>query len=165
MVSRIDGGMPDTSALWQSLLNKADQDKDGKISKDELKAIAPQDGKGPNIDNLFKQIDTNADGYIDQSESKAALKKTHRHKHHGMPNPADMFKEADKDGDGKVSIDEFKAMMPPDGSASDAESLFKRFDANNDGYIDQSENEAAVKEMAQKHGLTGSQQDSFSTLA
>lgn len=159
MVSRIDGGMLDPSTMWQNLLNKADQ------NKDDSKAVAPSDNKGSSVDDLFKQIDTNGDGHIDEEESKAALKKMHRHRHHGMPDPAELFKEADKDGDGKVSLNEFKAMMPPDGSGPDAEALFKRFDTNGDGYIDQSETEAAIKEMAQRNSPLAPQQDSFSALA
>ena len=165
MVSGIDGGMVDPSTMWQNLLNKADKDKDGKISQSEFEALAPQNGSGPNMDNLFKQMDTNKDGFIDETEMKAALKKMHRHGHHSMPNPAAMFKAADKNGDGQVSLEEFKAMMSPDKAGSDAETLFKRFDTNGDGVIDQSESQAAIQEMAQKKGPMAPQQDSFSTLA
>jgi Ca2+-binding EF-hand superfamily protein len=154
MVSGVDGVMPDPSTIWQSLLKKADKNGDGKISKEEFMANAPQGANDPKAADLFKQIDTNGDGFIDETESKAALKKMHHHGHHHKPDPAAMFKEADTNGDGEISLDEFKTIKPQGASESDAEAMFKSGDTNSDGSISLDEFKAMI-----------SKQDSFSALA
>jgi Ca2+-binding EF-hand superfamily protein len=164
MVSGIDGGMTGTSAMWQNLLKKADKDHDGKISKEEFQIMGTGGKKGGKADDLFSQIDANADGLIDQAENDAALKKLHE-QDPGKVDTSAMFKDADKDGDGKVSFDEFKALLPDNKSEADAQSLFKQFDTNGDGYVNQTEHEAAIKEMNDKDKSFLSLLESFSTLA
>jgi hypothetical protein len=48
----------------------ADTNKDGKISRDEF--FAAQEKR---IDAMFKRMDTNADGFIDQAEKQASKDK------------------------------------------------------------------------------------------
>jgi Ca2+-binding EF-hand superfamily protein len=62
----------------------------------------------------------------------------------------DLLKKTDKDGDGKISKEEFKAGMPQGGANADA--LFSKIDANSDGFIDESENAAAVQKRHRGHG-------------
>ena len=149
--------------MWQELLRKADKDGDGKVSKDELKAVMPQSNTGPGVDNLFAKIDTNNDGFIDKAEDAAALAKVHRGRHHGAPNPLQVFRDADKDGDGKISKADFKSALPAGTKSSTANQVFDSMDTNQDGVVDASEYMAAM----QKTGLMTQlfPQEGFSTLA
>jgi Ca2+-binding EF-hand superfamily protein len=165
MISGISGGPngADLSAMWEELLRKADKDRDGKISREELKAAMPQGDAGPGVDNLFNKIDTNHDGFIDESENAAAVKKMHRRKRHGTPDPLKLFKEADKDRDGKISKADLKAVLPQGTSDSSVTKVFDSMDTNKDGLVDASEYAAAM----QKTGLISQllPQQGFSTLA
>ncbi len=128
-------------AIWKNMLKKADQDGDGKISKDEFKALIPQNGKGPSVDDVFGAVDTNADGYIDAAETETALKSAQKPPPPGKPDPAAMFQEADTDGDGLLSKAEFTAMhesrearKPEQAAAGNKPSADEMFaDADNDG--------------------------------
>jgi Ca2+-binding EF-hand superfamily protein len=56
------------STMRQEMFRRADQNGDGKITKEELTTLGS--GHGPNrmavdVDELFSQIDTNEDGGID----------------------------------------------------------------------------------------------------
>lgn len=70
------------------LLNSADTNKDGKLSKSEWAAIGGPDG-------IFDNIDTNKDGYLTLAELNAS-------------SPPDM---ADANKDGKLTLAEFKAVL------------------------------------------------------
>lgn len=56
-------------------IDKMDSDKDGKVSKAEMKAM-----KDAHVDEHFKQADANGDGFIDKAEMDAhhAAMKKHR---------------------------------------------------------------------------------------
>lgn len=164
MVSGITGGSNggDLSALWQNMLKRADKDGDGKISKEEFKAAAPQ-GSTAGSDDLFNKIDTNRDGFIDQSENAAAVGQMHNKKPQGGADPLKVFNDADKDGDGKISKSDFKAALPEGTDRATANRVFDTMDANQDGVVDASEYMAAM----QKAGLVTQlfPPESFSTLA
>ena len=156
MVSGIDGGMGDLSSImWQSFLKNADKDGDGKISKDEFMANATQNGNSStNAADLFSKLDTNGDGFIDETESKAAFTKMHHHGHHHKTDLTQMFQDADKDGNGQISSEEFKAMNLPGISDSNAATLFKNADTNGDNSLSLDEFKTMMSER-----------DSFSALA
>jgi Ca2+-binding EF-hand superfamily protein len=162
MVSGISGGGQtglDASALWQDLLKRADQDGDGKISKEEMEASMPQKGRGPSVDEIFSKIDTNGDGYIEESENATWVQNMPKEK---PPDPAEMFQKADKDGDGKITKAEFKAAAPKGVSESTVDKVFDSMDTNQDGVVSAEEYAAAM----QKKNLTAqlSSQEGFSAL-
>jgi len=131
--------------MWQELLRKADKDGDGKISKDELKAAMPQ-GDTAGVDDLFKTIDTNGDGFIDQSEDAAALRSSYQGKGRGAGDPLQVFQKADKDGDGKISKADFKSALPEGTKGSTANRVFDSMDTNHNGVVDAAEYVAAMQE-------------------
>jgi Ca2+-binding EF-hand superfamily protein len=165
MVSGISGDPNgfDASALWQNLLKKADKDGDGKISKEEFKAMTPQGGPGPGADDLFNKIDANDDGLIDESENAAAVGKMHHRRRHSPADPLKVFQDADKDGDGKISKADFQAALPQGTDSATANKVFDSMDTNQDGIVDASEYAAAMRSaglIAQLFPQTG-----FSILA
>ena len=110
MISGISGSQngTDVAAMWQDLLKKADKDGDGKISKEELQAAAPQ-GKphgGPSPMKIFEKADADGDGKISKSDFKAAL-----------PQGTDgataskVFDRMDTNQDGVVDAQEYMAAM------------------------------------------------------
>ena len=111
------------------MMEKADANKDGKITKAEYDAVAM--GKG-----AFEDKDFNKDGVIDKADwdaKRAACES-------GSMLCGPMAK-MDEDKDGKVSKAEF---MGKPGA------MFARMDTNKDGAIDQAEMAAAKKDH--KHG-------------
>lgn len=162
MVSGISGGQTglDASALWQDLLKKADKDGDGKISKEEMQSALPQKGRGPGVDEIFSKIDTNHDGYIEESENAAWVENMPKQ---NPPDPAAMFQKADQDGDGKITKAEFKAAAPQGASESAVNEVFDSMDTNQDGVVSAEEYAAAME----KKGLMVSlfSQEPFSALA
>ena len=160
MISGVSGasyGVQDAAALRKQMFQKLDQDGDGKVTKDELTAAMPQDGKGPSVDDIFSQVDSNEDGYIDESENDAFLEKMESQRPDGPPpgpppggaDPSKMaeelFKKADTDGDGQITKDELAAALPQDGNGPSVDDIFTDADTNGDGVISQSELEASMK--------------------
>jgi Ca2+-binding EF-hand superfamily protein len=164
MVSGINGGSNGAglSAMWQELLKKADQDGDGKISKEEFKTVMPQ-GDGAGVESRFNKIDTNGDGLIDESENAAAVQKMHKGHRHKPADPLQVFEKADQDGDGTISKSDFKAALPEGTDRATANKVFDSMDTNQDGVVDAREYMAAM----QKTDLMTQvfPQESFSALA
>jgi Ca2+-binding EF-hand superfamily protein len=131
--------------MWQDLLKRADKNNDGKISREEFKAAMPQ-GAGPNADNIFDKIDTNHDGFIDESENAAAAQKMHQghHHHQKAADPLQVFEQADKDGDGKISKSDFQAALPQGTDSTTAGKVFDSMDTNGDGVVSAEEYMAAM---------------------
>jgi Ca2+-binding EF-hand superfamily protein len=141
----------DMAARWQDFLKKADKDGDGKISKDEFKAGGPQ---GANADELFSKLDTNGDGYLDESENAAAAAKMQRGHHPRKgADPLEVFQQADKDGDGKISKGDFKSALPAGTDSTTAGQVFDSMDTNQDGVVDATEYMAALEKMGKFNQL------------
>jgi Ca2+-binding EF-hand superfamily protein len=66
----------------------------------------------------------------------------------------ELLRRADADGDGKIRQEEFSAARP-EGAGSVPEGLFGKIDADSDGFIDESENAAAVRHMYRGRGHPG----------
>jgi Ca2+-binding EF-hand superfamily protein len=165
MVSGISGGSNgmDVSAMWQEMLKRTDKDGDGKISKEEMQAGMPAKGGGPGVDDIFSKIDTNADGYIDESENTTWVENMPKGQPPAGPDPFELFETADTDSDGKISKAEFKAAAPKDSDDSTTDETFDAMDTNHDGYVSTEEYAAAMEKV----GLMPRQPPSegFSALA
>jgi Ca2+-binding EF-hand superfamily protein len=105
------------------LLRRADTNEDGKVSLEELHAVAPDFPKA-----RFEQLDRNGDGFLSPDDRPARP---------DAAQPGDRRAEflkrlraADTDGDGKVSREEFDKAFP-----KAPEQLFSRLDTNGDGVI------------------------------
>jgi Ca2+-binding EF-hand superfamily protein len=167
MVSGIGNGQGmDMSILWQKMLKKADKDGDGKVSKAELQAAMPEDGPGPSADDVFRKLDTNSDGFIDEAESAAATQKPHK----GHPRPSQgadplaLFQKADSDDDGQISKADFKSALPSGTDSATANQVFDSMDANQDGVVDAQEYMAALAKTGSMNQLFPPP-EGFSTLA
>jgi Ca2+-binding EF-hand superfamily protein len=162
MVSGISGsnfGAEAMEAMRQNRFKKIDQDGDGKISKDELKAGMPQNGKGPSVDDIFSKVDTNQDSVIDEAEDKAAFEQMRKNPPPGGPPGAppdastwatQLFKKADADADGKITMEELSAALPRNTKGLSVDDLLKAMDSDNDSAISKSELETAIQKMMEQ---------------
>lgn len=103
------------------MYSRADTDGDGKVSLAEFQA---------NRQQQFTRYDTDGNGSISFAELDAMVAQRPQ-----MQSRIDALKAADANGDKAISADEFKA-------AGDVE--FKKVDKNGDGFIDQTEAQAAM---------------------
>lgn len=109
------------------IMKKADADKDGKITKDEL--LAAQAAK-------FKEFDLNADGSVTKEEVQEKLSSR-------FDKMAERItRRFDADRDGKVTADEFKAH---------AEKKLYILDLNDDGVITKDERPGRHKGWRRHH--------------
>src|SRR5437867_2217221 len=138
---KIDGASrnQDAESIRQQFFQQADQDGDGRITKDELNAMMPQGGsgmQGPSIDDIFARVDTNGDASIDKAENDAFMQSMGGRRAHGRPDPSaiakSLFAQADADGDGKLTKEELLAALPKHDSSSALDELFKEADEDQD---------------------------------
>lgn len=83
-------GRPESGAR-QPLFGSLDKDGDGKISKEE----APERMK-----ERFDRMDLNSDGFIDEEEQKALLRRIRSGQRPNQPRRTDRRRDGDGDGDG-----------------------------------------------------------------
>jgi Ca2+-binding EF-hand superfamily protein len=158
MISGINGGgysAGNMEAMRQGRFKKIDQDGDGKLTKDELKAGMPQNGRGPSVDDIFTKVDTNQDGAIDETEDRAAFEAMQKNgPPGGPPNPAQMasqiFKHADGDGDGKILLSDLTQLLSKGQTDSGVQDLFNAADSDEDGSITQSELEQSLHKLMEQ---------------
>jgi Ca2+-binding EF-hand superfamily protein len=155
------GGLAGDGRAVEKLFEQLDQDRDGKLSKDE----AP-----PRLRQSFARHDRNGDGGLDRAEigrafaamaiqgarpgitpvsdtstgkatpsDKPAAEGEKLSKADAVPIAMRMLAAADRDGDGKLSRDE----APPR-----LKTRFDKLDANGDGFLGRDEIIAAARKMA-----------------
>ena len=108
----------------ESLFKKADVNNDGKLTREEAKAM-------PRVLKNFDAIDTDKDGTVTLDEIRAAMAKAKTGK--DMHEQAvERFKAADKDKDGTLTKDEARAMPK-------VAKNFDAIDADKDGTVSEQE--------------------------
>lgn len=168
MITGVGGGggfkTQDLEAMRQRRFNRIDQDGDGKLTQDEMKAVLPKGGNGPDVEAIFAKVDTNQDGAIDQSEDKVAFQSMKGARPGPPPGPpldpsklaAELFKTADTDSDGKVTKDELATALQKAIDKSrksiDIEALFQKIDTDDDGGITQAELAKAFEKLQKSGG-------------
>lgn len=134
-------------------LKRADKDGDGKISKDEFKAMAQRD-EG---DERFARADANGDGYLDSDEMARIGDRMRR----GAGGPPGAPGRPDSPGGFRRPPGDSPEGSPSAGPRPDGErppilnpeELYARMDKNNDGAIDKEEyGEYARQEAEQRFG-------------
>ncbi|KAH7867498.1 hypothetical protein Vadar_034279 [Vaccinium darrowii] len=129
-------------AEMKKVFDKFDSNRDGKISREEYKAMLRALGKENMIRELskiFRAADLNGDGYIDFKEFLEV------HKKEGGVKTMDIqraFRDFDSDGDGKISAEEVFELLKRIGekcSLGDCRKMVRAVDANGDGVIDMDE--------------------------
>ena len=119
------------------MFDRFDTDKDGRISKDEMRA---------GTDKLFAEADTNKDGFISKEEMAAHHKAMHDQMHERMQDKMqERWKAADKDGDGALSKAEVDAAKMNRLSRD-----FDKLDKNKDGKLSPDEIRAMMPERPPK---------------
>lgn len=114
------GPFPQHRGGFQRLLEAADTNGDGVLSRDEALAFAAK---------RFDALDANHDGQLTAEEVRASLRQKR----------AAHWKKIDTDGDGRISLAEAQANAPR------LARNFTRIDANGDGYITPEELHAAFR--------------------
>jgi hypothetical protein len=131
-----DPGMGEGPALDLAAI---DADKDGKISKDELTAFRAA---------RVASVDANNDGKLSVDELTAMHLQAMTDAAKNMAER--MIERLDADGDKMLSVAEMANRPIPT-------NLFDRVDANSDGFIEQSEIDAAKARMEEHGGRMGGQ--------
>lgn len=116
---------------------KVDADKDGKISKAEIEAYRAAE---------LAAVDANKDGLLSAEELAAMHVRAMTERAGAMAQR--MVERLDGDGDGLLSAAELASRPMP-------AKVFDRVDANEDGFIDQAEIDAAREMMAKRMGERG----------
>lgn len=147
------GHGPGFGAALLDQFDAIDTDKNGQLSRDEIKAwmTARQQEMQQRVAEHVKAADTNKDGQISLDEAKAGLPMVYDHfdfldaNHDGQITQAEFerlrdpvamrtevltrLKAADKDGDAKLNLAEVQVAFPA------IAARFSQLDKNNDGFI------------------------------
>ena len=119
------------------MFDKFDTDKDGRISKEEMRA---------GTDKVFADVDTNKDGFVSKDEMEAHHKAMREKMHDKMRDRMqERWKAADKDGDGALSKAEVDAAKMNHLSRD-----FDKLDKNKDGKLTPDEIRAMMPERQPK---------------
>lgn len=121
-----------------------DSNKDWKISREEAQTYFAHKNQNIDIDALFKDEDTNGDGYVSWDEfsgpkgSEGPPPSMQQNHQRGQPDPVEhvaaIFQQMDTDGDGKISKSELQTAFKSMGHEM-TEEFWVESDANGDGHI------------------------------
>jgi len=127
-------GLTTVAELSQKNFSKLDTNSDGKLSATELSAVAKGAQGRTAAAALLKQMDTNGDKYISQSELNSATTKT------ANQNALKYYSKLDANGDGKLNASELAAVTKNGRQGLvDAAKLLKELDANGDKSVSKAE--------------------------
>lgn len=110
-----DPGM--LSKLREKMFTKIDADGDGSLTRTELEAAAPKDGKGPDASRMIEDFDADGDGALSKTEMDAGFKKIDdkmrsaflQMQEQASEDSEELFAALDSDGDGSISKTELEA--------------------------------------------------------
>lgn len=123
------GQGPDCPQTWDRMVEKADTNKDGKISKEEFLAFHPR----------FEKLDADKDGTVTKEEILADAPNEER--------AEKMFERHDANGDGKLTVQELNSRR---------EEMFGKMDKDGNGTLEKGE---FVPGCQQRRHRGGQQQD------
>ena len=126
----------------RSMLDRADANKDGKVTLAEAEAEAPR------LAVIFAAVDSNRDGAITAAEESGFHDKM---KAAGQAAKAKRFAKLDANRDGAITANE----LPQRGNAERDSKRFARLDVNADGKVTQDEFAAMRGRGHGKHGRGG----------
>ncbi|MBN3285110.1 CALB2 protein, partial [Polyodon spathula] len=183
----------DVSEKMKEFMQKFDKNADGRIELSELAQILPTEenfllcfrqfvSSSSEFMEAWRRYDTDRSGYIEANELKAflsdLLKKANRHyddqKLHEYTQT--ILKMFDTNGDGKLGLSEMARLLPVQENfllkfqgvklnAEQFNAIFTYYDKDGNGYIDEQELDALLKDLYEKnkkdmdiHNLTGYRQ-------
>jgi Ca2+-binding EF-hand superfamily protein len=117
-----------------ALIQKADADKDGKVTFDELKVVMPR-----LTQERFKELDKNGDGVLTKEDApqRPGPQAGAGQRGQGI---AGKLEQADADKDGKVTFEEAKTAFP-----NMTKERFDRMDHNADGALSKEDRKQPAK--------------------
>lgn len=139
--------------LQQTLMKKADADKDGSLTLDEFSAAgtAKNAGRSTSADQttaakLFQSIDADGDGKASESELGSFFSKMSSDTRTSLLSTQEsgggmsgLMAKADEDGNGALSLDEFSAAAPRGASTGKSAEIFGEMDADGSGEVSEDE--------------------------
>ncbi|GMI95852.1 Ca2+-binding protein 1 [Hibiscus trionum] len=113
-LNRPEIGVP--ASDFRSAFEILDADRDGKISRDDLRRFYAGFSNGFNDDDemigtMISLADLNRDGFVEYEEFERVLGGNKKKVPSGYGVMEDVFKVMDKDGDGRVSHEDLKSYM------------------------------------------------------
>ncbi|XP_022723051.1 calmodulin-like [Durio zibethinus] len=103
---------------FRSAFEVLDVDRDGKISREDLRRFYAGFYNGNTdfdddemIGTMISLADSNRDGFVEYDEFERVLGGSSKRKASGYGVMEDVFKVMDKDGDGRLSYDDLKSYM------------------------------------------------------
>lgn len=153
------GGMPGArpgSSLLLDQFDAIDADKNGQLSRDEVKAwvAARHDEMRHRIEDHVKAADKNGDGQISLEEARA-----------GLPMVADHFDMLDANKDGQISKAEFERLRDPGAMRLEALSRLQAADKDKDSKLNLAEAQVAFPALAARFSQLDKDNDGYLTLA
>ncbi|XP_053490127.1 calretinin-like [Ictalurus furcatus] len=165
----------------QELMKKFEKNADAKIEMSELAQVLPTEenfllcfrqflGSSVEFMAAWRKYDTDRSGFIESNELKNflsdLLKKANRHYDDKKMNEytQTILKMFDLNGDGKLGLSEMARLLPVQEnfllkfqsfklSSKEFDDIFTFYDKDGNGYIDEQELDALLKDLYQKHKM------------
>uniref|UniRef100_A0A672RRE0 Calretinin-like n=1 Tax=Sinocyclocheilus grahami TaxID=75366 RepID=A0A672RRE0_SINGR len=166
-----------TASQFLDIWNKFDADGNGCIEGKELEHfIRELELARKSAVSHVQKYDTDRSGYIEANELKGflsdLLKKANRHYDDKKLNEytQTILKMFDLNGDGKLGLSEMARLLPVQEnfllkfqnfklSAEEFEAIFTYYDKDGNGYIDEHELDALLRDLYQKHKMVADPQN------